>query len=491
VRDRTTIIKTPVRNNTEIISLLIICLITGWCFWGFWDAPIYIWDEALYANNALEMAESNNPFLVTIDNIPDLTNTKPTLVVALQAMAIKAFGANEFSIRLPSVIAAILVYISLIVFSRKFLKSNFVGTLAVLILLSSNGIMISHGFRSGDLEGVYLFFSTLFVLNSLVLLQGKEDDRPKRIIMSAALFLLSFLCKSTAILLFIPGLFICFLLHKRLKALTGATTIISFVVILIIISLYYFIANGLNPGYLKAVFDSEVKRAFLNVMPWHRHGFTWYLNNLFTWRFTPFIYLLPFALLFALVNKGSKSSIIVRDMAIVSISYFVVISLVSTKLEWYDLPLYPMWSIVIAFSIKKICDKMLTTEKVRIAVMSCVLLAMGAFAVVNSFSYKNIKEHYLFEQPSLALHEIKNKNNLPLRHLKVWMPVDNSIHKLSIEFYRKARFNGWDIRVVNSFSDFKKSDTVMIPRAFFHSYEQLAEDIDSIRSYKHSILAIH
>jgi 4-amino-4-deoxy-L-arabinose transferase-like glycosyltransferase len=80
--------------------------------WGFWQYPISLFDEALYANNALEMSHTNNFFVLTLDYKPDLYNTKPPLAIWLMAASIKLFGANEWAIRFPSILAFILAVVS-------------------------------------------------------------------------------------------------------------------------------------------------------------------------------------------------------------------------------------------------------------------------------------------------------------------------------------------------------------------------------------------
>lgn len=69
-----------------IILLLVISYIP--IFFNLEKAPIRMWDEAIYANNALEMAV-NHDFLVLHNNgVPNLYNTKPPLVIWLQTLCI-------------------------------------------------------------------------------------------------------------------------------------------------------------------------------------------------------------------------------------------------------------------------------------------------------------------------------------------------------------------------------------------------------------------
>jgi len=52
------------------------------------------WDESMFAVNTYEMLQNEKWFSLYFDGIPDLYNTKPTLVSWIQILFVKIFGYN-------------------------------------------------------------------------------------------------------------------------------------------------------------------------------------------------------------------------------------------------------------------------------------------------------------------------------------------------------------------------------------------------------------
>ena len=79
--------------------------------------PIYPRSEARYAFVSLDMAQRDSWLVPYNGSEPHLT--KPPLVYWLEAASIKAFGANEFAVRLPSALAGSLAIVLLVGVSTK------------------------------------------------------------------------------------------------------------------------------------------------------------------------------------------------------------------------------------------------------------------------------------------------------------------------------------------------------------------------------------
>src|SRR5688572_17362545 len=92
-------------NKSLYFGFLAYLFLIGLHAYSYRDVPIRIWDEAIYANNALEMTETENLLVLHNNGEPSLYNTKPPLNIWLQALSIRVFGINEFAIRLPSYLA--------------------------------------------------------------------------------------------------------------------------------------------------------------------------------------------------------------------------------------------------------------------------------------------------------------------------------------------------------------------------------------------------
>src|SRR5690242_955714 len=93
----------------KAVPYLILILISFFpLFINLGKFPIRMWDEATYANNAIDMLSFDNPLVVEHMGQPDMYNTKPPLVIWLQAAAMKIFGINEWSVRMPSAMFGLL-----------------------------------------------------------------------------------------------------------------------------------------------------------------------------------------------------------------------------------------------------------------------------------------------------------------------------------------------------------------------------------------------
>ncbi|MBK8668682.1 MAG: glycosyltransferase family 39 protein [Saprospiraceae bacterium] len=129
-------------------------------FYNISGPSIYMWDEAVYANNALEMSQNNKLLPLYTDGKISEYNVKPPLVIWMQYVAIKILGINELSIRLPSVLAGILTCFIIGLFGIR--NFNFqIGAISILILLTIRGYVKIHVLHSGDLDATLIFLQLL------------------------------------------------------------------------------------------------------------------------------------------------------------------------------------------------------------------------------------------------------------------------------------------------------------------------------------------
>src|SRR5690349_8049272 len=97
------------------------------------ELPLECWDEARLAMNAHDMHKTGNWIVTTFWNSPDMWNTKPPLMIWLQAICIKIFGENELAIRLPSALAALATCMLLFWFFVKKYGNAMVGLFACVV----------------------------------------------------------------------------------------------------------------------------------------------------------------------------------------------------------------------------------------------------------------------------------------------------------------------------------------------------------------------
>ncbi|HET9692979.1 MAG TPA: glycosyltransferase family 39 protein, partial [Steroidobacteraceae bacterium] len=126
-------------------------------------SPLFVYDEARLAINALEMSYDGFSLVTTYDGAPDHWNTKPPLLIWAMAVSIRLFGASEWSVRLPSALAAIATCVLLFWFCFDRSRRPLVGFLAPLLLLASPVFLGWHGARSGNYDAPLALFTTAYL----------------------------------------------------------------------------------------------------------------------------------------------------------------------------------------------------------------------------------------------------------------------------------------------------------------------------------------
>ena len=102
--------------------------------WGFWSAPLYDLDEGAFTEATREMMVSGNYTSIYLNGEP--RHDKPILIYWLQAASAHVFGLNEFSLRLPSVLAGIAWVWALFAFARRHTDRQTAQVAALLLSLS-------------------------------------------------------------------------------------------------------------------------------------------------------------------------------------------------------------------------------------------------------------------------------------------------------------------------------------------------------------------
>lgn len=338
------------KNYKSFFKYLLLGALIYMPIFGHLDTlPIRIWDEARLAINAYEML-NNNDFIVThFEGNPDMWNTKPPLMIWTQVFFMKILGVNELSVRLPSAIAALLTCITILIFSLKYLKNFWFGFIAILVLITSHGYINLHATRTGDYDALLTLFTTLSVL---LFFTYCEKNNHKHLYLFFLFTALAVLTKSVSGLLFLPGIFIYSIIRKQLIPLIKSKHFyIGLLSFLVLVVGYYLLREAKNPGYILAVQKNELGGRFLEVIENHQHGFWYYYNNFIDSRISVWYLLIPCGLITGFVIKNKKVNRITLFSFLMIITYFLLISISQTKLEWYDVPLYPFLAILIAIFI--------------------------------------------------------------------------------------------------------------------------------------------
>ncbi len=330
--------------------------------------PIYQFDESLYANNALDLYfdGGTNPLVVRRHGDVDAYNVKPPLVIWLQAASFRAFGLSEFAVRLPSALAGTLTALAVYVFAARTLRSPATGLIAAGVLLSSAGYIDDNVARAGDLDAVLTAFTTAYVLVFLrVTLRPPGRTWPWALALGT-LILGGYLSKSVAAFFFLPGILLVAALpanrwiwRKPSFYLVAAATLSACIG-------FALLRESLAPGYLDAVYQSEIRRVGAAVMTWQVQPWDFYYDQLRDWQFRPYLYPALFApALWLLTGVAGRSPANAPDprkrralglLIVLTASYLLLVSIPPVKLEWYTAPLFPPLALLVALSLKLVVE---------------------------------------------------------------------------------------------------------------------------------------
>lgn len=417
------------------------------------------WDESMFAVNTYEMLQNGKWFSLYFDNVPDIFNTKPPLTSWLQILFVKIAGYNEIALRLPSAIAAGLTVILLFKFAVKHFNFLWAWIIA-LILLTSSGFIDFHTALTADADSLL----TLFVLIAnlyfirFILFQAKRD-----IFFYFVFITLAFAVKLYAALLFIPA-YIFILIYKRLfKQFTISWPFLFGLLffILVIGSLLY-LRELDAPGYLREVIFKDAGR-ITTVIEDHRQPKFFYTDNLFRSRYSIWFIFFVIGAVLILFHTKKNEKIILLTFLIFIIAYLTIIMISITKLEWYDMPLFPYLSVIASYPIYLLIQNLKFREKPVSSFMQYILLIMFFIYPCRMMFNKSPEDTIYREEKILEGNDIyiynKIKNNENLNDLKVY----HNNWKGSLLFYKyKLAEKNERIELINNVSQVSVNDKILV-----------------------------
>ena len=375
------------------------------------------WDESMFAVNTYEMIHNGKYFSTYFDHVAELYNRKPPLINWCQIIFIKIIGYNELALRLPSAIAAGL---SVLILFKYIVKSfNFTWAwLSALILLTSTGFINFHTARTADSDSLLTFFlllSNIYFLNYII----KNHNRD--ILFFFIFISLAFATKMYAALLFTPTYLIIILQQRKFKEFTLNRYFLIGIILFISSSVgLIFLREMDTPGFIKESILKDAGSIF-TVIDNHKESATLYLDNLFQTRFSIWSVLFMIGALFIYFSKNKIEKTILFSMLLLISVYLIIISIAATKLDWYDMPIYPYLSVITAYPLFilmqtiKINEKFISTKQtiILIEIIFCYpYYIMFNKSQGNTISYGEslleANENYLFEK----IKENKNLNGI-------------------------------------------------------------------------------
>ena len=234
---------------------------------------IRLWDESRLAVSALEMTQSGNLVVTTFEDEVDMWNTKPPLMVWLQAVSMKIFGFNELGVRLPAALAGLMTLGFLFLFFLKTLARSDIAVFSTLALVSCAGYVTVHVTRTGDYDALLTLFTTLTVFLTYVWVDSENDSLLAWIGMAVIGMGLT---KGIQGFMIMPGLALYLIIKGKLMwVLKQPKFWITALVALVFVIGFYFIRNYFNPGYLSTVWETELGGLYQRSSGFHAQSSRW------------------------------------------------------------------------------------------------------------------------------------------------------------------------------------------------------------------------
>ena len=339
--------------------------------------PVYWWDEARIALNALEMMTTANPLVVTFNGEADLWNTKPPLAVWLSALSMRAFGVNELALRLPALLAAMATVLAVFLFTHRVSQSRATAWLAALALLGTGGYVEVHVARTADFDSLLVLFVTLATFSLLFAIErlDRARDASKYLYAAAAFTAAAMFTKSIAGLLMIPGYALYLAWSGRTRALaTCRAAWVAGAGVAASILLFLVAREMAEPGFAQAAWATDASRFITSgeghVRPWYQYLMTlpwpWqqlslqpmseipYVRSAFPWLWLVPLALLPLATLTAPLASRSLASRASLYLLCCLLTFVAVISAAVSKLPWYLAPAYPLIAVLAALGVNQV-----------------------------------------------------------------------------------------------------------------------------------------
>ncbi|QQS52153.1 MAG: glycosyltransferase family 39 protein [Bacteroidota bacterium] len=369
------------------LGVFLILIISGYfVFFLHLDSDaIFMWDESRLAVNGAEMSLNGNYLVPTFNGEPDMWNTKPPLMVWLQAICMKLNGINELSVRLPSAIAALATFLFLFYFMLKQFRNRLIGLAAALGLLTCDGYIAIHIARTGDYDALLALLTTLYLFLFYLTVSKDQDNINVKYLFAGSVFaILAFYTKTIQGLIFIPATYLFLLLSVRFrpKAFFGLT--ISLAGILLVCLAYYIVRERINPGYIEAsIYNDVTGRYFDQVVspkPWN-----YYLKHLLNMKFSYLFYSLPFVLLYAYRLRQKAEGKFLLYLLINLIFYFAVIQVSQSKGLQYLAPAYPIMAALFGITFIAFANELFSISGVKASkpILLIVVIILFIFPYIS------------------------------------------------------------------------------------------------------------
>lgn len=307
---------------------------------GLGQSSLLDWDEAIYAQVAREILQSGDWINLYHGYQPYFE--KPPLLMWAIALSYKCFGINEFTARMPSATAGILlVIVSFLLGTNLYGKKT--GLFAGLILISSFGYVFQS--RNGTTNIPLSMFIYLGIYAYLRLQAGRQTWW----YLIYTCFALAFMTKFWAALLLPAAIFLAIAVEGKIAETLRTKHFWLGLLLAAIIIIPWHLLVYLHSGqiFVDIYLSRNLIDRTLTPLEGHAGSTVYYLEVLRNY-ISPWFFLIPFALALTtkeIMDKDRKSAVLlILILLTVGLHTFVI----NTKLEVYILPIFPALAILIA-----------------------------------------------------------------------------------------------------------------------------------------------
>jgi 4-amino-4-deoxy-L-arabinose transferase-like glycosyltransferase len=329
--------------------LLLVLLAAFPLYYELGRNPVQLWDESRVAVNAVEMAQNGHWLVPHFDGMPDHWNTKPPLLIWLEALSFRAFGYSTWALRLPTLLASLGTVLLLFKFAQRVLQRPLAGLLGVIVLVTCSGYVRLHVARTGDYDTLLTFWQVLLWTSFF---QYLETGTRHHLLWLSFALVAATLTKGPAGLLGLPGLLAYAIGRGRLWWLVRQPGVyVAAGSWLLVISSYFLLRERLDPGYWQAVQANDLGGRYLTVIEGHGSDWNYYLDNIQYHFFIQWLWALVPALVICWLQPPGLVRRAAGLLTVFVIGWLVVISSSKSKLEWYDAPIYPALALLVGLGL--------------------------------------------------------------------------------------------------------------------------------------------
>lgn len=391
-------------RRAGVIAAAALALTAVFLFAHLGSYPIVLWDESRVAVNALEMYERHPSLVTTYDFKPDLWNTKPPLLIWLMTASMTMFGPSEWSVRVPSALAAMATVALTMIFVWRLTRSVAATVLACAALVGSRAFHGRHVAATGDYDALLTLCTTAYLVLLFFSLHRRLPAR-RWVLGAGVAVAAAILTKGVAGVIPLAGVALYVVLVRRWARpfLTWRYALAAAIVIAAAGGFYFF-RELAAPGYIRAVLANEVGGRYLATIGGHTAPVTYFAKAIARSEFSGGLLLLlvPFGAIVATARV--RLGILFATCAATGV--VLVFSVSATKLPWYIAPAFPFLSVAFALAVFALARSLVRTtwrSNVRLHSEAIVLVVAAAVVGIAAYRYEPITREPVTSQAYYGL----------------------------------------------------------------------------------------